>query len=243
MGEQEQVLSKVDSTMPTRVLAILGMHRSGTSCLTGSLQAAGLFLGDCHTWNKHNEKGNRENQKFVDLHDAILAANGGAWDSPPATAVWQDEHVAWATDLLQAHAGESTFGFKDPRALLVIDGWKALYPKMEFIGIYRHPNAVAKSLEKRNYRHRDEWLELWYAYNTILYQQYLSNPFPILCFDDDEALLDDKIIRAAGQLGLVRKSDDHKFYTSELRHNDSSGDQALPEHISQLYQKLKNAEF
>ena len=37
--------------MPDRVVCILGMHRSGTSCLTGSLQQAGLFLGDCHTWN------------------------------------------------------------------------------------------------------------------------------------------------------------------------------------------------
>jgi hypothetical protein len=62
------------------------------------LQNAGLFLGDCHTWNKHNEKGNRENQKFVDLHDAILAANGGAWDAPPASVVWKDEHFAWARE-------------------------------------------------------------------------------------------------------------------------------------------------
>jgi hypothetical protein len=243
MGEQEQAVSELGNTLPARVVAVLGMHRSGTSCLTGSLQTAGLFLGDCHTWNKHNEKGNRENQKFVDLHDAILAANGGAWNAPPANAIWNDEHVAWAKELLQAHAGESNFGFKDPRALLVIDGWKDLYPKIEFIGIYRHPNAVAKSLEKRNYRSREEWLELWYAYNSILYQQYKNNPFPILCFDDDEAALDEKIVRAASQMGLARESDDQKFYTSELRHNDGSGEDALPDNIVQLYRSLKNAEF
>ena len=71
----EQAVSGVSDKLPSRVIAILGMHRSGTSCLTGSLQNSGLFLGECHTWNKHNERGNRENQKFVDLHDAILAAN------------------------------------------------------------------------------------------------------------------------------------------------------------------------
>ena len=95
------------------------MHRSGTSCLTGTLQEAGLFLGDCHTWNKHNEKGNRENQKFVDLHDAILEANAGAWDAPPTKVTWSAEHIAAAKQLLADHAGESNFGFKDPRALPV----------------------------------------------------------------------------------------------------------------------------
>ena len=63
------------TSQPRRVIAILGMHRSGTSCLTGSLQEAGLELGEHHTWNPYNRKGNRENQDFVDLHDAILAAN------------------------------------------------------------------------------------------------------------------------------------------------------------------------
>jgi hypothetical protein len=32
-------------------MALLGMHRSGTSCLTGSLQLKGLFRGDVHEWN------------------------------------------------------------------------------------------------------------------------------------------------------------------------------------------------
>lgn len=238
-----QVVNEVGNTLPARVVAVLGMHRSGTSCLTGSLQHAGLSLGDCHTWNKHNERGNRENQKFVDLHDAILAANGGAWDVPPANVVWKDEHTAWAKELLVAHAGEPNFGFKDPRGLLVIDGWKSLYPKIEFIGIYRHPNAVAKSLAKRSNKTREESLDLWYAYNSILYHQYEISPFPILCFDDDEAILDQKIARAASQMGLSGQKGDEKFYTSELRHNDASGEEALPWKVRDLYQNLRRAEF
>ena len=73
----ERAVHDLSSELPARLIAVLGMHRSGTSYLAGSLQEAGLILGDCHTWNKHNEKGNRENQKFVDLHDAILEANVG----------------------------------------------------------------------------------------------------------------------------------------------------------------------
>jgi len=234
----ERAVNDVDSA-PQRVIAILGMHRSGTSCLTGTLQEAGLSLGDCHTWNKHNEKGNRENQQFVDLHDAILEANSAAWDDPPAKVVWRDEHIAAARRLLKEHAGEPTFGFKDPRALLVLDGWKQLYPAIEFVGIYRHPNAVAKSLEKRSSKTWEESLRLWYAYNRVLYREYKKKRFPILCFDDDETVLDDKIHGVADRMGLSHGGGEDKFYTADLKHNDSSGERALPWKVRRLYQKLE----
>ncbi len=227
--------------MPDRVVAVLGMHRSGTSALTGSLQEAGLFLADCHTWNKHNEKGNRENQKFVDLHDAILAANGGAWDVPPPKVIWQDEHIAVAKALLAEHAGEPNFGFKDPRALLVLEGWKMLCPSIEFIGIYRHPNAVAKSLQKRSNKSREESLNLWCAYNQVLFREYQRNPFPILDFDDEEAVLDEKIFRVAREMGLTRQDSEEKFYTADLRHNDASSEDPVPWKVRRLHKKLRKA--
>ena len=89
-----------------RLICVLGMHRSGTSCVTGSLQQAGLFLGDCHTWNPHNTKGNRENQDFVDLNDAVLAFNNGAWDKPPKKSVWLPEQLKKAEVLLEENFGE-----------------------------------------------------------------------------------------------------------------------------------------
>jgi hypothetical protein len=46
---------------PQRVVSILGMHRSGTRCLTGTMQEAGLVLGKFSTFNEFNRKGNREN--------------------------------------------------------------------------------------------------------------------------------------------------------------------------------------
>jgi hypothetical protein len=236
-----RVVQQMNENMPARIVAILGMHRSGTSCLTGSMQDSGLFLGECHTWNKHNEKGNRENQKFVDLHDAILENNGGAWDSPPSKVIWNAEHIATAKSLLAAHAGEPNFGFKDPRALLVLDGWKQLCPNIEFVGIYRHPNAVAKSLEKRSSKSREESLTLWYRYNSVMYQEYRKKSFPILCFDDDEAVLDAKIAWAASKLGFNAKNGEGKFYTAELRHNDASGEVALPWKVRRLYRKLQKA--
>ena len=84
---------KPDLPRPKRVLAILGMHRSGTSCLAGSLQKAGLFLGKHHTWNEHNKRGNRENQDIVDLHEELLRANEGKWHQPPKTNDWTKQHI------------------------------------------------------------------------------------------------------------------------------------------------------
>jgi hypothetical protein len=226
--------------LPSRVVCVLGMHRSGTSCLTGSLQEAGLFLGDCHTWNPHNLKGNRENQNFVDLHDDILQENGGAWDAPPRDAVWSERHSRWAFDLLRDNASMPVFGFKDPRALLVLAGWKAVFPHIEFVGICRHPNEVVRSLAKRGAIEREKALHLWYTYNRVLYREYKKKPFPLLCFDDDEEVLQDKISRVAVQLELVASKEAQNFYSPELRTARNTQQQSLPWKVRLLYHKLKS---
>ena len=43
---------------------VLGMHRSGTSLLTGSLEAAGLHLGEVNNAARYNPKGNKENESI-----------------------------------------------------------------------------------------------------------------------------------------------------------------------------------
>ena len=48
-----------------KTIAILGMHRSGTSCLTGCLQQMGLNLGKVSDFNEYNLKGNKEDDKII----------------------------------------------------------------------------------------------------------------------------------------------------------------------------------
>jgi len=215
------------------------MHRSGTSCLTGSLEDAGLTLGEIHTWNKHNRKGNRENQSFVDLHDAILAENGGAWDMPPPTRNWSPAHIEQAQALLAEQVATPVFGFKDPRAVLLLEGWKQIYPSIEFAGIFRHPNAVAASLDKRSFKPRLESIALWYSYNSIVYEEYQRKPFPIIDFDVEEAVLDEKIAHVVKELGLPGSDSDEKFFTPTLKNNSETGGAALPWKAKRLLKKLK----
>ena len=225
-----------------QLVCVLGMHRSGTSCVTGSLQQAGLFLGNCHTWNPHNKKGNRENQDFVDLNDAVLASNDGAWDKPPKKSLWTPLQFERARVLLEDNFGEAPLGFKDPRTLLVVEGWKQVFPNIQFVGVVRHPNAVAQSLQKRSDMPSEQALALWYAYNRVLLKEYRKKSFPILCFDEDEEVFHQKLDAVAGQLGLNKGVSEQRFYDEQLRTSNSSQHQlgrALPWKVKRLYSRLR----
>ena len=80
---------------------------------------------------------------------------------------------------------------------------------------------------------------MWYAYNRVLYREYKKKPFPILNFDDEESVLDEKIVHVANEMGFSHKSGEEKFYTADLKHNDRSGGPALPWRVRRLYSKLE----
>ena len=237
---------------PQRILCILGMHRSGTSCLTGSLQQGGLFLGTVHEWNEYNRKGNRENQDVVNLHEAIFKANGLNWKNPlrpaswktlwrhPAPA-WQPQHVARAREILAEYADQPLWGFKDPRTLMLLKGWRKLVPDMEFVGIYRHPMAVAQSLASRPALPVtvEEGLRMWYIYNRELLQQYRRQPFPMLCFDWSEERFHQQLDILHQQLGLAPVPPDERFYTKTLHKQVADTTASLPAHIRTLYEQLE----
>lgn len=234
------VKASVGQAQPERVICILGMHRSGTSCLTGSLQEAGVDLGECHTWNPYNLKGNRENQKIIDINDSVLQHNGGSWDRPPRHVSWGEEHVLAARTVLEGHAGVKCFGFKDPRTLLTLSGWVQLFPAMEFVGIFRHPNSVAQSLEKRSEMPREEGLKLWYQYNKRLYRQLQKNHFPILCFDEESSVFQRKLNRVIDDVQCGAGQWRGEFYDEALRSPLEAIALPLPWKIRRLYRKLQN---
>jgi hypothetical protein len=217
------------------------MHRSGTSCLTGTLEQAGVYLGERHTWNPFNVKGNRENQSVVDLHDDILAANGGSWDSPPARVTWSDSHRARALELLAGYAddGVAIAGFKDPRTLLVWEGWRELQKNIEFVGIFRHPAAVAESLYRRNQMPRAQAFELWYQYNSRLLRVHRKRPFPVLCFDAAADEFQDKINQVIHTMELTGDNNNEQFYDDALRSSQHQAAGRLPLKVRYLYSRLR----
>jgi len=241
---------------PKRVLAVLGMHRSGTSCLTGSLQAGGLFLGKHHTWNEYNRKGNRENQDVVNLHENMFKDNGASWDNPVRQTgflnkllrrpmKWQTRHYDRAREILVEYSHENLWGFKDPRALFLLHGWKALIPDIQFVGIFRHPMAVAQSLNSRPALpiSIEQGLEMWFAYNQALLSEHQQKHFPLFCFDWSEEEFHQKLNHLHDDLKLKAVAEDQRFYTADLHNQKVENEAELPEHIDALYKELCSRQY
>ena len=223
---------------PRRVICVLGMHRSGTSCLAGSLEQQGLFLGDVNTSAPWNKRGNRERFDVMSLQQDLLEANGGSWYEPPPVVEWSPEHYARARAILAQDAAAAVWGFKDPRTVLTLAGWEQLVPDLDAVGIFRHPLRVARSLQSRNEMPLPAGLALWKAYNERLVEIHRRRPFPIVSFDEEPETLEAKLREAGEALGLGPASAEEPFFADELRNAPAEGDSVPPE-VEALYQALR----
>ncbi len=208
-------------TTPSRVLAVLGMHRSGTSWLAGSLEAMGVALGEVSLADPHNQKGNRESPELMALHEAVLRSNDGSWKRPPSRRQWSSEHSAALAEYVERmNDAHTLWGFKDPRALLILDEWLRRVPALERIGIYRHPAAVHRSLNARNPRFdRARSVKLWKTYNDALVAEHRRSPFPLLRFDVAPTDVNAQL-RAVAEL-LELPADAAPFFDESLVHQNS----------------------
>lgn len=197
-----------------------------------------MELGKHSAWNPHNLKGNRENEDIVRFHEKILHDRGYAWDSPPVGVVsWRHDEVDAAREIINSYEGVASWGFKDPRALLLVDGWQQLIPGLRFVGIFRHPLAVAQSFAARQGMAHDKAFSLWVNYNVRLLKLWESQRFPVLCFDEEDAVLLEKLESVISQLGLSG-SNEPRFFITELKHHKKSVE-SLPIELSKIYEKLK----
>jgi hypothetical protein len=224
-----------------RVIAILGMHRAGTSSLAGSLEAAGLFLGDVHGRGHWNPKGNRESKVLMRLHEDVLKANGGAWHKPPERVTWSAEHRARRDRYIRRRGERPLWGFKDPRTLLVIDGWLEAIPDLEMVATVRHPMAVARSLQRRSGSGSFEpWLDLWLAYSRRLLVLHEQRGFPIIDFDLPADAYQARLSEIVVLLGLQPLAGDTAFFEPSLRHVEPDPE-PLPAEVDRVYLALRAA--
>jgi hypothetical protein len=154
---------------------VLGMHRSGTSALTGALTELGLSLpapGDLVTGRYDNPVHN-ESRALTDVDDAILGALGGTWSAPPALGPGWPRSAALAdmtgrarraAALAFPHPGPVLW--KDPRLCLLLPWWQAvLPPPVITVYVWRAPLSVARSLRSRQGFPTSLGLALWDRYN------------------------------------------------------------------------------
>lgn len=216
---------------------VLGMHRSGTSCLTGCLQEMGLHLGEVHVWNPFNLKGNRERKDVMALNDALLRDHGGSWDAPvlvdSGNAAQRRERERIIDEL---RSGDRPWGFKDPRTLFTLPFWETGLPGAYLVATFRHPLAVADSLVFRNGFSRDRGLTLWARYNQRLLELAAARRLLMISFDLPAPEYYDRLHWLARRLGLsgnVRPG----FFDPQLRRSHPD-DGVLKDEYRRLYQRL-----
>lgn len=218
------------------VVVVLGMHRSGTSLLTGTLQEAGLVLGDVVTSAPHNRKGNREALSIRALHDDLLYRSSGAWNNPPSHVVWEPIHLAFRDLVVDSYRHEACWGFKDPRSLFCLEGWLDALPQLQAVAIVRHPEAVARSLHAREGMALDHGLMLWKLYNQKLLYWMDRIDVPLLHFGSD---LDSFCADASSLIDELNLP--HRLHAKSLQFPDASlqhqsfSDLPLPADIKELY--------
>lgn len=224
-----------------RAVAILGMHRSGTSALAGSLEEAGLALGEVSKQNPYNLKGNRENPRIMALHEDLLADNGGRWDAPPERVRWSAGRRAERDEIIATYADYPVWGFKDPRTLLTLDGWREALPGLRCVATFRHPAAVARSLENRDAMSLpfERGLELWTIYAERLLRAQAELGFDLVSFDLPRDRYLRRLERAARKLGLTPPAAGFRFFTDGLRHPPPAGGRALPRDTARIYRQLR----
>ncbi|MDE0002011.1 MAG: sulfotransferase [Rhodospirillaceae bacterium] len=203
---------------------ILGMHRSGTSLVAGSLQAAGLRLGTVNDQAPFNSKGNKENVRIRELNDAMLDRIGASWKRPPARQItWLRSDSRRAESLLRPYlSADRAWGFKDPRTIWTVEGWLQLLPDAQLVGVFRHPALVAQSLVARTGAlsiDPGEAFELWSAYNAELLRLERKYRFPLVHFGIPNKLREEffaPLTRLARSLGLSHPVD--AFFDDGLIH-------------------------
>jgi hypothetical protein len=176
-----------------RIVAILGMHRSGTSAVAGMLADHGLEFGRVRERNRFNRRGNREIPELNELHEAILERGGGTWWRPPAEVVVRAGDLRRRNKVLGTIEGDP-IAVKDPRMLVCRELWTDLEPSA--IGVIRNPVAVRNSLahrarerpEKHPQLSSREWEDLWVIYNRALLEWHTRSPFPLIDFDRPDEL-------------------------------------------------------
>jgi GT2 family glycosyltransferase len=151
---------------------VLGMHRSGTSAITRTINLLGVPTcapGDLVRDRTGNPRGHWESGTLVRHNDELLRATGGAWWCPPPL---ETDWVAMAGDRLHA-AGEAfervhatpSWVWKDPRTCVTAPFWRAALPhRLTFLLVVRHPLAVAASLTIRNGLTTEAGIALWEGY-------------------------------------------------------------------------------
>lgn len=211
-------------------VVILGMHRSGTSCLAGMLAAGGVASAGDAICNWDNVRGHHEMLDVVRLNEAVLAHSGGHWLAAPREVRWTDAHAVERDRLLRASIDGRPALLKDPRTLLVLPFWRASPVGFRAIGIVRHPLAVARSLEAWREMPLADGIALWTVHNRALADDRARHGTIVIDFEQPKSAV-------VAAVRAVFPAADADTYEEHLVHHGGDDAPGLDEALA-LYRAL-----
>ncbi|HVG47264.1 MAG TPA: sulfotransferase, partial [Rubellimicrobium sp.] len=224
-----------------QALVVLGMHRSGTSALSGALHHMGATMPRTPMpGTPNNPFGHFESLKVWELNEAILEATGSSWDDCLrfdadwlASSPGREMGLRAQAVLAEEYGSEAIVLLKDPRICRFFVFWRTALEQAGFdpvvVHIHRDPLEVAASLTRRNGLSTTLGLLLWLRH--VLDAEEQSRGLPRV-FVDYASLLGDWAgtigkISATLHLDWPTSSDQvrdamSEFLRPELRHFDGS---------------------
>ncbi len=243
-------------------VAIIGMHRSGTSLVARILNLAGFSLGpedDLVGATAHNQAGHWESQTALAINTTLLRRFGGDWDYPPLLPedwieavrhepVWKEAcHFVTA----QAESGKA-WAWKEPRTTLTLAFWTAVLHSLEMpqprvLVCVRNPLDVAASLAARDHMSLSQALVLWHWYTDAALRQAPEGQYHIISY---ELLMSDFQTTFTPVLDFLKMPTEQSYLEKiaqpinpQLRHHQHSladvlACDAMSETAKQLYNSL-----
>jgi GT2 family glycosyltransferase len=246
-------------------IVVLGMHRSGTSALTGVLHHLGVELSE-HLMpaSRDNPRGYWEHSDVVSVQERLMAALGWAWDdirSMPAGFEHGEAAQAACSELAailhRDFSSAPLWGLKDPRLCRLMPLWTALLADEQveprYLLTVRHPLDVAASLHARDgIGVARAWL-LWLGHMLDAERATRGHNRAIVHYEDFVGELGwrNVVDKIAGDFGLVWPRSDapveaaiDAYLTPELRRRRDSDTATakLPAWVTAVYDAFRAGE-
>lgn len=143
-------------------IVVLGVHRSGTSAMSGMMAKSGLNLGKSVLGeNQSNPKGHFENLRLLKFNNSLLHEFDVQWHNTVCLSEnwWENESLANRKSelkslMIKEFNDSKNLLFKDPRLCILLPLYLSVFNELnirpKFIITLRHPQPVAQSLKKRD---------------------------------------------------------------------------------------------
>jgi len=239
-------------------IIVIGMHRCGTSTISGMLCQAGYRTGkNPQETDFFNLKGYFENTRFGIFNNELMACFAASWcdtlrihDKDWSDPILNPFREQLLTIIKEEFTDGSSILIKDPRISILLPFYLEVFQRLnirpKFIICFRNPLAVALSLKMRNNLSFSRSFAIWMDHLLKAERFTRNNTRWILNYDDilkDPAGILKSILHKFSPVKVVDPIVENSvtsFVDPKLRHHekDEKTSDRVPEDVNALFSQL-----